>query len=95
MKTTSAAALAAVVASMFATASCGVGAEKETENPTSTLSQTVKCQGANECAGQGACQGTLADGGMHACAGANACKGQGWIELPSASACAAKGGRVL
>jgi len=50
----------------------------------------VKCQGINACKGQSACKTA-----ENACAGQNACKGHGWITVPSAEECEAKGGTVL
>jgi hypothetical protein len=49
----------------------------------------VKCVGANECKGKGACAS-----GDHSCAGQNACKGKGWIMTSSEADCTAKGGKV-
>lgn len=49
----------------------------------------VKCDGINECAGHGACQG--AD---NACKGKNSCKGKGYLEVPSEQECKDKGGTV-
>jgi uncharacterized membrane protein len=49
----------------------------------------VKCEGVNQCKGQGACGGV-----GHDCAGKNSCKGKGWIEMSSAEECKAKGGTV-
>ena len=36
----------------------------------------VRCDGANECKGKGACGGAT-----HDCAGGNECKGKGWVML--------------
>ncbi|MBL8952200.1 MAG: hypothetical protein JNK82_15565 [Myxococcaceae bacterium] len=90
MKPTQKAALASLVASMFA-AGCGMGADNGNNTNQQAL---VKCAGVNACAGQGACAGTLADGGMHDCAGKNACSGQGWVEIPK-SECDSKGGTTI
>jgi hypothetical protein len=58
----------------------------------------IKCFGANECAGQAACDvpdGRVEPGSVgHACAGQNECKGKGWISLP-ADECTAQGGEPL
>lgn len=51
--------------------------------------KTVKCMGANECKGQGACSGE-----GHECAGKNECKGKGWIKTSSEEECQEKGGTV-
>jgi hypothetical protein len=88
MKPMQSAALATVVASMFASA-CGMGDTKNNNN--NNQQALVKCAGINECAGKSACAGTTADGGMHDCAGKNGCAGQGWIEVPK-SECDTKGG---
>lgn len=84
-------AAASMVAALFAV---GCGPDKMT-NTTGSNQQAVKCAGVNDCAGKGACAGTLADGGTHDCAGKNACKGQGWVEVASASDCTTKGGSVI
>ncbi len=51
----------------------------------------VKCMGANDCKGKGAC-GVK---GSHDCAGANECKGKGWIKTSNAEECTKKGGKVM
>ena len=51
----------------------------------------VKCMGANDCKGKGACNVK----GAHDCAGMNACKGKGWIKTASADECTKKGGKVV
>lgn len=91
MKPTQKAALASLVASMFATG-CGMGAEGNNNN--NNQQALVKCSGINECAGKGACAGKLGDGGMHDCAGKNSCKGEGWVEVPK-SECDSKGGTTI
>jgi hypothetical protein len=45
----------------------------------------VKCEGANACKGQSACQTAKSS-----CNGKNACKGQGFVMLPKAECDAAK-----
>lgn len=55
-----------------------------------TTADGVKCGGINACGKQGACAG---DG--HACAGQNSCGGKGWLKVPNAAECKAKGGKVL
>jgi hypothetical protein len=65
-------------------------AEASTDPPKKEPTATnVKCEGVNECKGQGACQGD-----DNACKGHNECKGEGWIEIP-AEECTAKGGEVI
>lgn len=49
--------------------------------PTDTNTKKVKCEGINECKGQGKCSGKTKDGKEYTCAGNNQCKGQGWIEV--------------
>ena len=49
----------------------------------------VKCVGANNCKGKGACKSASND-----CKGHNACKGKGFIESSSAQECTDKGGKV-
>ena len=58
-------------------------------NVGNVFAEEVKCDGANACAGQGACGGK-----DHACAGKNTCKGQGWVKAASAEECKAQGGTV-
>lgn len=53
-------------------------------------STTVKCSGINACKGQSKCKTAES-----ACAGQNSCKGKGWLVVPSASECTAKGGTVI
>jgi hypothetical protein len=48
----------------------------------------IKCYGANDCKGQGAC---AAKDGSHACAGKNECKGKGWSKM-DVTVCKNKGG---
>ncbi len=58
----------------------------------------IKCFGANECAGQAACDvpdGRVEPGSVgHACAGQNECKGKGWLALTAAD-CTSAGGEPL
>lgn len=92
MKPMRAAAVASMVASMFAASGCGpAGGATNNGNNQQAL---VKCAGANECAGKGSCAGKIPDGGMHDCAGKNSCAGQGWIEITRAD-CTSKGGREI
>lgn len=76
--------VATAVAALFA-ANGALAANHDTGK---AEAQKVKCEGVNECKGQGACHGAT-----HECAGQNACKGKGWIEL-SAADCKAKGGTI-
>jgi hypothetical protein len=52
-------------------------------------SHAVKCSGANDCKGKGACKSAKND-----CKGKNACKGHGFTEEAGAKECAAKGGQA-
>ena len=58
----------------------------------------IKCFGANECAGQAACDvpdDRVEPGSKgHACAGQNECKGKGWVLL-SGDECTTQGGEPL
>jgi uncharacterized membrane protein len=58
--------------------------------PSGTTSSSVKCQGINSCKGQAECAGP-----GHPCGKHTACKGQGWLTVPSAEECKARGGTVL
>ena len=51
----------------------------------------VKCMGANECKGKGACGVP----GKHDCHGQNECKGKGWVKVSSAEECTKKNGTVV
>jgi Spy/CpxP family protein refolding chaperone len=86
--------IASAVAAMMSTVGCAEEDDKTAE-PTAAAAQKIKCEGANECKGQGACQGKSPDGKEHSCQGQNECKGQGWIELGSEKECTDKGGTVL
>lgn len=77
--------IATAVASMFFAASA-FGAEGHGNK---AEAKQVKCEGVNQCKGQGACNGP-----GHACAGQNACKGKGFLKM-SAKDCKAKGGKVM
>jgi uncharacterized membrane protein len=75
--------VATAVAALFA----AHGALAANKDAGKAEAQKVKCEGVNECKGQGACHGV-----SNECAGQNACKGKGWIET-SAADCKAKGGK--
>lgn len=90
---------ALAAASLFLGA-CGPKAG-ETETPSEAVAVNdakIKCFGANECKGQGACDvpdGRVSEGSQgHDCAGYNACQGKGWISM-TADECEAKGGEPL
>ncbi len=90
MKNPTVSLIASAVAAMFTNAGCGYVASAE-ESPDTV----VKCQGINDCKGQGQCGGVHPDGGgLHACEGQNDCKGQGWIEVANRD-CTARGGTRL
>jgi hypothetical protein len=48
----------------------------------------VKCVGANDCKGHGACESAQND-----CKGQNSCKGKGFIHTSSSKECSDKGGK--
>lgn len=75
-------ALATLAAGVFATAGMSVA------NAAKHMEGKVKCEGANACKGQSACQTA-----KNSCKGQNGCKGQGWIET-SAKECKDKGGKA-
>ena len=52
-------------------------------------SKMVKCEGANDCKGKGACKAA-----SHDCKGKNDCKGQSFTEAKSTKACEKAGGKV-
>lgn len=78
--------VAASVAALFGCAS----ANQPAAAPSGTTTASVRCLGVNSCKGQGEC--STAD---HSCGKHTPCKGQGWLSLPSAAECTAKGGKVL
>jgi hypothetical protein len=77
--------IASAVAGLFACAS-----SPQPVAPSGTTASSVRCQGINSCRGQGEC--SAAD---HPCGKHTACKGQGWLTVPSAAECTARGGKVL
>lgn len=78
--------IAASVAALFGCASNPTPAAA----PSGTTSASVRCLGVNSCKGQGTCATA-----EHSCGKHTPCKGQGWLSLPSAEECTAKGGKVL
>jgi hypothetical protein len=72
--------VAASVAGLFAAAAPLVASAKDDAK--------VKCVGANECKGKGACKSAES-----ACKGQNACKGKGMNQMTEKE-CTAKGGHV-
>ncbi|MCB9699315.1 MAG: hypothetical protein H6738_21215 [Alphaproteobacteria bacterium] len=81
--------IAAAVAMLFTTglaAGCSNGGAEEGD-----LSTLVRCEGINECAGQGECAG--ADG-QNSCEGQNECAGMGWVTATRGD-CADQGGTEL
>jgi hypothetical protein len=72
--------------------------EAGSEPVTADTGAKIKCFGANECTGQGACDvpdGRVAPGSKgHDCAGQNGCRGKGWI-LATKTECGIKGGQPL
>ena len=84
VRSTKGAAIACVLAAMFAggVAHAGEKAEKAGSN-------AVKCMGTNSCKGKGNCSSAKND-----CKGENACKGQSYTMERSAKDCTDKGGTV-
>jgi uncharacterized membrane protein len=80
-------ALASAVATLFA---CGASAPQPTAPSGTASNSSVKCQGINSCKGQAECAGN-----GHPCGKHTACKGQGWLTVPSAGECVARGGKPL
>ncbi len=78
--------IAAAMAALLAVTACG-----DEDEDTGSASQSVKCQGINECAGQSEC---ASSDGTNSCEGLNDCAGQGWITVP-ADECADQGGTVI
>jgi hypothetical protein len=78
--------IATAVAALFG---CAESNQKAAAAPSGT-GGSVKCLGINSCKGQGEC--STAD---HSCGKHTPCKGHGWVTLPSADECAAKGGTIL
>jgi hypothetical protein len=75
VRKSSALALAAAAAVLFASVSVTAGAAEEGK---------VKCEGVNSCKGQSACKTA-----KNSCKGQNACKGAGFLELTKAECDAA------
>jgi len=96
--------LALAAASLFLSgcdkggASAAPGEADGAAAPTPAAAVKIKCFGANECAGQAACDvpdGRVEPGSKgHECGGLNECKGKGWILL-DADACETAGGEPL
>jgi hypothetical protein len=84
VRSTKGAAIACVLAAMFAG---GIAyAEEKAEK---AGSNAVKCMGTNSCKGKGNCSSAKND-----CKGENACKGQSYTMERSAKDCTDKGGTV-
>jgi len=80
--------IAAAMAALLATTACG---SEDDGKDSGSASQSVKCEGINECAGQSEC---ASSDGTNSCEGMNECAGMGWITVP-ADECAEKGGTVI
>ena len=81
--------VATAMATLLAMTACG--SSDDGDDDTGSTSQTVKCEGINECAGQSEC---ATSDGTSSCEGLNECAGQGWITV-SPEECAQKGGTVI
>jgi hypothetical protein len=78
------AAIAAAVATMFASGARAGGEGKKGEK------SEIKCAGVNSCKGTGSCSSK-----DNSCSGQNGCKGKGWIHTATEKECKDKGGTVL
>jgi uncharacterized membrane protein len=78
--------IASAVAGLFA---CG-GSAPQAAAPSGTTTSAVKCFGINSCKGLGECATAT-----HPCGKHTPGPGQGWLTVPSADECAARGGKVL
>lgn len=81
-KTTSAVALAATCAALFA-----MGAPATAQ---AASDKGVQCAGANSCKGHSECKTA-----KNECKGMNGCKGQGWTQAKSAEECTKAGGKPM
>ena len=59
------------------------------ESPSPSTQAQVKCLGANDCKGKGACKSAQND-----CKGQNGCKGKGFVHTSTEKECTDKGGTV-
>jgi hypothetical protein len=84
VRSTKGAAIACVLAAMFAG-----GVAHAAEKAEKAGSNQVKCMGTNSCKGKGNCSSAKND-----CKGENACKGQSYTIERSAKDCTDKGGTV-
>lgn len=82
-------AIAAAVASLFASAAHAADKAAATPKKDAKVAAKVRCEGINSCKGTGECGGKSGN----SCAGTNECKGKGWIQVPEKE-CKAKGGTV-
>ena len=81
--------IASAVAVMFAATT--VHAQESMSSPSASGAPAkVKCVGANDCKGHGACKSASND-----CKGHNACKGKGFVDTSSAQECTDKGGKPV
>lgn len=82
-------AIAAAVASLFASSAFAGDKKAAAPKKDDKAAAKVRCEGINECKGKGECGGKEGN----SCAGTNECKGKGWIQVPEAE-CKKKGGKV-
>lgn len=78
--------ISSAITGLFACSTSG----SDPKSPSGTEAATVRCQGVNSCKGMAECSGN-----GHPCGKHTPCKGQGWVSVPSAADCVAKGGTVL
>jgi hypothetical protein len=83
--------IASAVAVLFI-ASCTKSPDDSAAQPAAMASGSqmakIKCMGANDCKGKGACQGA-----GHDCTGKNDFKGKGYVNTDTKEECTSKGGR--
>lgn len=60
------------------------------DNEVDTNTQSLKCQGINDCKGMSECAGAESD-----CMGMNECAGMGWITVDSEEECTDGGGTLI
>lgn len=89
--------MASAVAALLLATACETanngdgGSSAGADNTGTGDSALVRCEGINECKGQGLC--ASADG-QNSCEGQNSCKGLGWINVTEEE-CDDKGGKIL
>jgi len=80
--------LASAAAMMFIAGTAMAQGTMSGPNAMSAETAKVKCVGANDCKGHGACKSAQND-----CKGQNSCKGKGFIHTSTTKECSDKGGK--